>query len=115
MPYFYLTYFASFVRAFHSRVASRTRDHGELLHYLEQYTTGTQKELVRSCVHMSPVAGYMEARRKLDMRYGDPFLLAQSYLKELDTWPAIRADRKYKDYVYRKMLVQEYLKKIKNI
>ena len=23
--------------------------------------------------------------------------------------------RKYKDYVYRKMLVQEYLKKIKNI
>ena len=24
-------------------------------------------------------------------------------------------DRKYKDYVYRKMLAQEYLKKIKNI
>ena len=24
-------------------------------------------------------------------------------------------DRKYKDYVYRKMLVQEYLEKIKNI
>ena len=42
----------------------------------------------------------MEARRKLDMKYGDPFLLAQSYLKKLDTWPAIRADdvKKLKEY-----------------
>ena len=49
---------------------------------------------------MSPVAGYMEARRKLDMMYGDPFLLAQSYLKKLDTWPAIRADdvKKLEEY-----------------
>ena len=78
--------YARFVRAFDSRIASRTRDHGELLllYYLEQYTTGAPKELVRSCVHKSPVAGYMEARRKLDMRYGDPFLLVQSYLKKLD-------------------------------
>ena len=27
----------------------------------------------------------------------------------------ILSHRKYKDYVYRKMLVQEYLKKMKNI
>ena len=34
------------------------------------------------------------------MRYGDPFLLAQSYLKKLDTWPAIHADdvKKLKEY-----------------
>ena len=92
--------YARFVRAFDSHIASRTRDHVELMYYLEQYIIGAPKDLVRSCVHMSPVAGYMEARRKLDMRYGDPFLLAQSYLKKLDTWPVIRADdvKKLKEY-----------------
>ena len=34
---------------------------------------------------MSPCVGYMEARRKLDMTYRDPFLPAQSYPKKLDT------------------------------
>ena len=42
--------YARFVQAFDSRIASRTRNHGELLYNLEQYTTGAPKELVQSCI-----------------------------------------------------------------
>ena len=44
--------FASFVRSFDSRIASRTSDEGERLYHLEQFTVGTARDIVRSCMHM---------------------------------------------------------------
>ena len=41
---------------------------------------------------MPPRLGYVEARRKLDERYGDTFRVAQCYLKPLEKWPAISRD-----------------------
>ena len=82
----------SFIRCFDSRVAARTNDDTERLYYLEQFTSGTPREIVRSCVHMPAYLGYSEARKRLDNRYGDKFLLAQSYLKKLDQWPVVRGD-----------------------
>ena len=82
----------SFIRCFDSRVAARTSDDTERLYYLEQFTSGTPREIVRSCVHMPAYLGYSEARKRLDNRYGDKFLLAQSYLKKLDQWPVVRGD-----------------------
>ena len=82
----------SFFRCFDSRVAARTTDDTERLYYLEQFTSGTPREIVRSCVHMPAYLGYSEARKRLDNRYGDKFLLAQSYLKKLDQWPVVRGD-----------------------
>ena len=86
-----LSYHA-FVRSFDSRIASRTRDYCELFYYLEQHTTGTPKELVRSCLHMPPAASYVEARKLLEQRCGNPFVLAQAYLKKLESWPCSRSD-----------------------
>ena len=60
--------YASFMRSFDSRVASRTSHDNERLYFLEQFTTGTLRELVRSCMMMPPQLGYVEARRKLDER-----------------------------------------------
>ena len=82
----------SFVRSFDSRIASRTSDESERLYYLEQYTSGTPREMVRSCMHMTSGMGYIEARKRLDRRFGDKFLLAQAYLKRLEFWPVIRSD-----------------------
>ena len=84
--------YASFMRSFDSRVASRTSDDNERLYFLEQFTTGTPRELVRSCMMKPPQLGYVEARRKLDERYGDTFRVAQCYLKRLEKWPAISRD-----------------------
>ena len=84
--------YASFMHSFDSRVASRTNDDNEPLYFLEQFTTGTPHELVRSCMLMPPWLGYVEVRRKLDERYGDTFRVAQCYLKRLEKWPAISRD-----------------------
>ena len=82
----------SFIRCFDSRVVARTSDDTERLYYLEQFTSGIPREILCSCVHMPAYLGYSEARKRLDNRYGDKFLLAQSYLKKLDQWPVIRVD-----------------------
>ena len=84
--------YASFMHSFDSRVASRTNDDNERLYFLEQFTTGTPRELVRSCMMMPPQLGYVEARRKLDEWYSDTFHIAQCYLKRLEKWPAISRD-----------------------
>ena len=80
----------SFVRRFDARIASRTRDDGERMYYLEQYTSGTPKALVRSCMHLPAELAYVEARKKLESRFGDKYLLAQSYIKKLEGWSVIR-------------------------
>ena len=82
----------SFIRTFDARITSRTNDDSERMHYLDQYTSGIPKQVVRSCMHIPAGLGYVEARRQLDERFGDRFLLAQTYLKRLETWPTIRKD-----------------------
>ena len=82
--------YSSFIRSFEYRVASRTRDNSERLFYLEQFTSGVPRDLVRSCMHMPADTGYFEDRKCLESRFGDQYLLANSYLKKLETWPEIR-------------------------
>ena len=41
---------------------------------------------------MPAYLGYSEARKHLDDRYGDKFLLVQLYLKKLDQWSKVRGD-----------------------
>ena len=81
-----------FMRNLDSRIVSRTNDMRERLYFLEQYTTGTPREIVRSCMLLPELTGYEEARRCLDERYGDKYLIAQSYVKQLESWQTIRSD-----------------------
>lgn len=41
------------------------------LNYLEQYTSGEPRNLVRSCFHMSPEKGYKEAKEQLEWHFGN--------------------------------------------
>ena len=84
--------YASFMRCFDSRVASRMNDDNKQLYFLEQFTTGTSRELVHSCMLMPPWLGYVDVRRKLDEQYGDTFCITQCYLKRLEKWPIISGD-----------------------
>ena len=83
--------YKGFVRAFESRIASRTEDCAERLHFLDQYTEGRPNTIVRSYMHIEPAKGYAEARKALDRKYGDVYKISQAYVKTLLTWPAIRA------------------------
>ena len=54
--------YRSFVRAFESLIESRTFNNTDRLYYLEQFTAGDVKELVRSCHHLPSDVGYSVTR-----------------------------------------------------
>ena len=57
--------YAAFIRAFEQAIEKRTTDKQECLYYLEQYTKGQPRELVRSCYNMAPGQGYERAKNLL--------------------------------------------------
>ena len=83
--------YKGFIRAFESRIASRTEDCAERLHFLEQYTEGRPNNIVRSYMHIDPVKGYAEAWKALERKYGDDCKISKAYMEALLTWPVIRA------------------------
>ena len=82
--------YRSFIRAFESLIESKTSDSCDRLYYLEQYTAGDVKELVRSCQHLSPDRGYEEARRLIEKRFGDEYRIASAYESKALNWPPIK-------------------------
>jgi len=68
--------YCSFVRAFDMLIASKEPDFSCKLYYLEQYTIGRPQELVKSCLHMEPAAGYKKARELPELRFGDKYKIA---------------------------------------
>ena len=77
-----------FMRAFETRIASKTDDQGELLFYLEQFTKEKPNQLVKGCLHLGE-SGFAEAKRLLEARYGSPIRLIDSYADKVRTWPRI--------------------------
>lgn len=57
--------FKSFMRAFNYNIHAKTDNDNDRLYYLEQFTRGEPRDLLRSCQHMSPHQGYSEARKLL--------------------------------------------------
>lgn len=57
-----------FVRAFESRIASKTQSPDELIFYLQQYTRSKPRQIVNSCLALG-LAGYTEAMKLLQQRY----------------------------------------------
>ena len=84
--------FGSFLRQFENNIASKTDDEEEKLYYLEQMTTGKPNDIVKTCLHLSPGEGYREARRLLEIRYGDKSKVATSLVTKILAWPNIRSN-----------------------
>ncbi|XP_044182096.1 uncharacterized protein LOC122962911 [Acropora millepora] len=84
--------YGSFIRAFENIIESKTSSSSERLYYLEQFTSGDVKELVRSCQHLPPDAGYDEARRLMKKKFGDDFRVVAAYESKALSWPEVRAE-----------------------
>ncbi|XP_033127591.1 uncharacterized protein LOC117125239 [Anneissia japonica] len=84
--------YCEFVTAFRHLVENKTTNQSARLHYLIQYTSGTVQELMRSCLSMSDERGYLEARRLLQERYGQPHKVAAAHLQRLLDWPIIKPE-----------------------
>ena len=84
--------YCTFTRAFESLIESRTQSSHERLYYLEQYTAGNVKELIRSCHHLPFDEGYQEARRLLKKKYGDEYRIVCAYESKALAWPSIKPE-----------------------
>ena len=85
-----VTKYRSFIRAFDSRVSSKTEDDEERLYFLEQYTSGKPRDVIRGCMNMSVGSGYLEARRMLERRYGDEDAITSAFVDMIMDWPQVK-------------------------
>ena len=85
-------HYRSFIRAFQHNIESRTSSNQDRLYFLEQYTAGQPRDLVRSCMHMDPQRGYLEAKMLLQKHFGHEMKIATAYLEKALTWNVIRAE-----------------------
>ena len=82
----------SFVRAFEHGVESRTESFKDRLYYLEQFTDGQPKELIKSCLHMKPDAGYQRAKQLLKEHFGNNYKIAVAYMNKVSDWTPIKPE-----------------------
>jgi hypothetical protein len=62
----------------------------EKLTYLQQYLSETVRKSVKAYLQDEKSASSTKILKELDARYGDQYMLAQSYLEELNNWPNIK-------------------------
>lgn len=84
--------FTFFIRAFEHGVESKTTNNKDRLYFLEQFTKGQPKVLVRSCQHMPSERGYKEAKRLLYQHFGNEYTIATAYTEKALNWPALRPE-----------------------
>ena len=84
--------FIPFMKKFDDLIDSKLDDGEAKLHYLEQFTVGEPREIVKSCLMLPGAAGYIRARELLHRRYGDERRATAVLLDQLLAWPAIKAD-----------------------
>ena len=82
--------YPAFVAAFETLIESKVDNSSELLYFLDQYTSGKAKELIKGCLQMKSGDSYKEARRLLKKHFGDPYKIASAYIAKVSNWPAVR-------------------------
>lgn len=84
--------FTFFMRAFEHGVENKTTNNKDRLYYLEQFTMGRPKVMVRSCQHMPSERGYKEAKRLLYQHFGNEYTIATAYTEKALNWPALKSE-----------------------
>lgn len=81
-----------FRRAFERGVEKKCDDYSDCLHFLEQYTRGHPKDLVRSCQHLPPAQGYQRAKDLLKEHFGNEHKIATAYMDKAFAWSVIKSE-----------------------
>lgn len=84
-----LLHFRSFIKSFDQGVEQKAEEI-DCLYYLEHFTRGQPRELVRSCQHMVPERGYMVARKLLQEQFENPSNTA--YMERALAWQTIKSE-----------------------
>ena len=84
--------YQAFMRAFEHGIEEKTKSHQDRIYYLEQYTSGPCRELVRSCLHMDANRGYLQAKTLLKRHFGDDTKIASAYMEKALNWNSIKVE-----------------------
>lgn len=84
--------YKSFIKAFEHCVEAKANNKGHCLYYLEQFTRGQPRDLVRSCLHMTPERGYAVAKRLLQEHFGNALKVTAAYMEEIIGWPSVKSE-----------------------
>ena len=84
--------FQTFMMAFEHSIEEKTHSAKDCLYFLEQYTRGQPRELVRSCQHMPHDQGYAKAKSLLRERFGNSLKIASAYMEKVLTWPVLKSE-----------------------
>ncbi|KAJ8030307.1 hypothetical protein HOLleu_26680 [Holothuria leucospilota] len=90
--------------AFEALIGTKRIPNSKRMHYLKIYLGGSAKEAIEGYFLLCSVEAYDEARKLLDERYGDPFIIANASRDKLESWPKIpsrdgQALRKFSDFL----------------
>ena len=83
--------FNTFMRAFEHCVEAKTGCKGDCLYYLEQFTRGQPRDIVRSCLHMTADKEFAVAKRLLKEHFGNEFKITAAYMEKVTGWTSIKA------------------------
>lgn len=81
--------YVSFMRAFEQGVEEKASK-SDCLYYLEQFTRGQPRELVRSCLYMTPELGYDKAKQLVQEHFGCKYKIAVAYIEKALSWAPIK-------------------------
>lgn len=84
--------FKTFMKAFEHCVEAKTNSKGDCLYYLEQFTRGQPRDLVRSCLHMLPERGYSVAKHLLQEHFGNGLKVTAAYMERINRWPSVKSE-----------------------
>ena len=82
--------FPLFIASFEAIIESKVDNPSEKLYFLNQYTTGRAKELIKGCMQRRSFTSFDEAKDLLKKHFGDPFRIASAYISKLTAWPSIK-------------------------
>ena len=77
------------IKSFETFIERKTKDPSERLYYLSKFTTDGAKEAVSGLLPLDSEEAYIEAKKILASRFGDPFLVSNAYRKKISEWPRI--------------------------
>ena len=99
-----LLLYPTWKKSFDTIVERRTDSSSQRLYYLGRYTTGEAKESISGLLALDSEDAYLEARKILFDRFGNPYLVANAYKKKIKEWPNVPPNdgislRKFSDFL----------------
>ena len=77
------------IAAFETLIESKVDNSTDCLYFLDQYTSGKAKELIKGCLQMKGEDSHIESRQLLKKHF-DLYKIASAYTAKLSSWPAVR-------------------------